>query len=973
MQIRTGYKLYIYKDYPARYIIKNMVGYTKNNFYWKLNRDGNYVNLEYCGTKEYKTPNFRLVTGLERELVREFVSDLNRNMSESSLDFFGSDGFLDRKKTQNILYNPSPHILELILSAGLLKNSEDQNITAIDDVYRPSLQITEKAEAEKFSSSLCCDFVLLGEDNSVVSGNFIAVAQNLLLKDSTLYKTDDLGFYWKEIDTLTTSVAKNDFNVFLSLSLSRFPMLNLQYKSYQTKKSRNIETTPALLFMEIDSYDYLHVRPVAHLQNFPPLFLENEDIITAVTVKDDEKTIYICEIIFPQDACELFRNLIYKNAKKESSKKDAESLVYEEIGRFIIEPVFAQKFFSENILMLSETFLLLETSVLAGYKVKFSMPKIKLSLGKGIDYLSGEATVEFENTSFSFADFMNEYRKNSFIQLADGTKSFPDKRTMNKLDRLLSHIKRPGKSESEADSNIEVSFFDIPLLLRDDSIEVSGAAWEGAKHFFTNYNTINDISCGLQVESSTLRSYQEYGVRWLEYLRQYKMGACLADEMGLGKTVQVIALLRSLKNSNITGTTLILCPKSVVYNWAAEFDKFAPDISYSVHYGQERNIADIIPKKNNSDVFKVVLSTYGTLRRDIEELLETEFLYVILDESQNIKNLTTQTTSAVLSLKSLNRLAMSGTPIENNLNDLYSLFRFLNPDFFGSQKYFLEKYLRPIQDSNDEEALSDLRTRIYPFILRRRKTDVLKDLPPKSEETSFINLDDKHLKIYHRKRLEYKSIIGGIIKKGGFGKSSILIFKALSELRRLATVPEADSTGADYEGPSAKRQYICDMIVELAENGHKCLVFANFLAGVELVSNDLAERGIANLTMTGATHDRMSLVRRFQTDPEIKAFIMTLKTGGTGLNLTAADYIFIMDPWWNSAAEAQAIDRSHRIGQTNPVFCYRLIARDTIEERILELQKRKTDLAGALLSDDAGALKTLSEDDISYLIGDDDE
>jgi SNF2 family DNA or RNA helicase len=252
-------------------------------------------------------------------------------------------------------------------------------------------------------------------------------------------------------------------------------------------------------------------------------------------------------------------------------------------------------------------------------------------------------------------------------------------------------------------------------------------------------------------------------------------------------------------------------------------------------------------------------------------------------------------------------------------------------------------------------------------MLRRLKRDVLKDLPAKTEETAYIELEENHLAVYHRRRQEYKQLIDNIIARGEAAKSQFVIFKALGELRRLASVPEADG---EYAGPSAKRQYLLDRIAELIENNHKCLIFTNFLATVDIVSEDLAGRGIQNLTMTGATVDRQSLVRRFQTDNDVKAFIMTLKTGGTGLNLTAADYIFIMDPWWNSAVENQAIDRSHRIGQQNPVFCYRLIAKDTIEERILELQKRKTDLAGALLTDDPGALKALSPEDVAYLVGD---
>ena len=443
--------------------------------------------------------------------------------------------------------------------------------------------------------------------------------------------------------------------------------------------------------------------------------------------------------------------------------------------------------------------------------------------------------------------------------------------------------------------------------------------------------------------------------------------------MGLGKTIQVIALLRACAGRGEKGLCLILCPKSVVYNWAAELDKFAPSLSYSIHYGAERDIDDLTAANDANDAngtIHIVLSTYATLRRDIEQFLTLEFFYVILDESQNIKNLTSQTTSAVLSLKAKHRLAMSGTPIENNLQDLYSLFRFLNPSFFGSPQNFMAKYLRPIQEDEDEDALAGLKARIYPFILRRLKRDVLKDLPAKTEETAYIDLDDEQLSIYNRRRLEYKNMINGIINKGELSKSSLFIFKALSELRRLASVPEAEG---EYAGPSAKRGYLVEQIVNLAENGHKCLVFANFLAGVEMVSQDLAERGVVNLTMTGATGNRQALIHSFQNDPEIKVFIMTLKTGGTGINLTAADYIFIMDPWWNSAAESQAIDRSHRIGQINPVFCYRLIARNTIEERILELQKRKSDLAGALLSDDIGSLKNLSAEDISFLVEGGDE
>ena len=940
----------------------------KDSFTLILECDNRGPLLRFSGSAG---PDYRRYTGVEREALRMFLTA----RSDAARSFYiGADRFWDEPEdggaakgktakvnTDAVIGDPDDRLVELAVSAGLLRNSAGEPVGLSGGRCQCALQITAQSAAS-FSVSPA----LLDEDGeAVLQDPFDLVSPRLALCRNKLYPIEDIGAHWKDTAAFRVLIKKEDLTSYLSLMFSRFSNIALRYTGggaepgsrqgvWRTRTVHPIIAQPALLFMEIDKYEYLHVRPIAYLRDFPPEFLENEEIITAVKMNEREKVFTAAEIIFPEPSDSIFRTAIAKFARRGAGKAELQKQVYEENGRFIIAPEFAKQFFSECIFDLSAQFVLLETKVLASYKVAFSKPRVRLSLGDGIDYLSGSADVEFEGQRFSFSGFMNEYKRASCITLADGTRSFPDKRVMDKLNRLLSAIKGGG---------VELSFFDLPLLMADDAIEIDGAAWEKARPFFINYNSIETRQGRWGLQNGRLRPYQEYGVRWLDYLREYGMGACLADEMGLGKTIQVIALLRALSAGGETGLCLILCPKSVVYNWAAELDKFAPEIPYIVHYGAERDFKDIAQAR----AFRIVLSTYATLRRDVERFLQLEFLYVILDESQNIKNLSTQISSAVLSLKAQRRLAMSGTPIENNLSDLYSLFRFLNPGFFGSQQQFIAKYLRPIQEENNEDALHDLKARIYPFILRRLKRDVLKELPEKTEETAYIELDREQLALYHRRRMEYKNLIGGIIQKGDFAKSSIVIFKALSELRRLASVPEAEG---EYGGPSAKRQYLVDMISELAQNGHKCLVFANFLAGVELVSQDLAERGIANLTMTGATGNRQALVRSFQTDPDIKAFIMTLKTGGTGINLTAADYIFIMDPWWNSAAEAQAVDRSHRIGQVNPVFCCRLIARGTIEERILELQQRKQDLAGALLSDDAGALKRLNEDDIAFLVGD---
>jgi superfamily II DNA or RNA helicase len=802
-----------------------------------------------------------------------------------------------------------------------------------------------------------------GNPLSLEKKDFFAAAPRLGVYQNRVYPIQDLGGRWPDTDRLSSVLARKDLPAFLSLAFSTFPGLELRYPGWNVKRIRPVRALPALLFMEIDRYGYLHVRPLSFLRGFPPLFLENEEIITAVEMDEEAKTLGIAEVVFPDPPEDAFRSLLFKG-----NRGAAKNQVYEEGGRFIIAPDFARGFLSESILDLTGRFVLLEAQVLGAYKLSFAKPRLRFSLGAGIDYLAGEARVELEGESFSFARFMAEYRNRACITLSDGTRSFPDRQTMERLERLVSRVR--------GDETVELSYFDIPLLLRDEAVEVEGEAWERGREFFEGYNRIAGRKGSWALENGNLRPYQEYGVRWLDYLREHRMGACLADEMGLGKTIQVIALLRSVHEERQktspggSGLCLILCPKSLVYNWAAELDRFGPGLPYSIHYGLGRDAAEL-----EGEGFRIILSTYATLRRDAEEFQKREFLYLILDESQNIKNLSTQTSAAVLGLSAVHRLALSGTPVENNLSELYSLFRFLNPRFFGQEKFFVQRYLKPIQDSGDEEALRDLRLRIYPFMLRRLKRDVLAELPEKTEETAYIELEGAHLAAYHRRRLEYKRMIDGFIAAGDYKKQTFVILKALSELRRLASVPESD---LDYEGaqdlsaaapaPSAKRQYLREIVPEIAENGHKCLIFTNFLAQVELVSGDLNALGIPHLTMTGATSDRQSLVRRFQTDGEIRAFVMTLKTGGAGLNLTAADYIFILDPWWNRAAETQAIDRSHRIGQANPVFCFRLIARDTIEERILELQQRKADLAGALLADDSGVLKTLSPGDVAYLV-----
>jgi SNF2 family DNA or RNA helicase len=399
-------------------------------------------------------------------------------------------------------------------------------------------------------------------------------------------------------------------------------------------------------------------------------------------------------------------------------------------------------------------------------------------------------------------------------------------------------------------------------------------------------------------------------------------------------------------------------PRSLLFNWDKEVRRFAPQLSTYTYYGNTRDQDEAIKSH-------LIFTTYALMRNDIEDWKEKEFLYVILDESQNIKNMQTQASKAVMLLNADNRLALSGTPIENSLAELYSLFRFLNPSMFGSAESFNQQYLLPIQKHNDKTATADLRRKVYPFILRRLKKDVLKELPDKIEQTLYVEMSDEQTKYYEQRRQFFKQAIEQQVAMKGIQQAQFFIFQAMNELRQIATIPEAQTNGRIA---SPKVELLVEQLLDAVANRHKVLVFCNFLHAIELISEKLNEQSIDFVTMTGSTRNRQELVERFQNNSNCKVFLMTLKTGGTGLNLTAADIVFIFDPWWNKAAENQAIDRAHRIGQENKVLSYRLISTGSIEEKIVMLQDQKSELFQNIISDDTASLKDLSQEDINFIL-----
>ncbi len=453
-----------------------------------------------------------------------------------------------------------------------------------------------------------------------------------------------------------------------------------------------------------------------------------------------------------------------------------------------------------------------------------------------------------------------------------------------------------------------------------------------------------------------LRDYQREGLGWMEFLREFGFGGCLADDMGVGKTAQVLAVLESRRG--VHGPSLVVAPKSLMFNWREEAARFTPHLSVLVHTGIARDLARV----GRHDL---ILTTYGTLLRDAPQLAEIEFDYVVLDEAQAVKNATTASAKAVRLLRGAHRLALSGTPVENHLGELWSLFEFLNPGMLGEAKVL--KMAGGLGRNPSPEARQLLAQALRPFILRRTKQQVARELPSKTEQTIYCELEGPQRKHYDELRAHYRNTLLFRVESEGLAKSKMHVLEALLRLRQAAChTGLLDEKQAGQ--PSAKLDTLLEQLEELREEGHKALVFSQFTSLLAIVRQRLDVAGVRYEYLDGATRDRQTRVENFQNDPECKLFLISLKAGGLGLNLTAADYVFLLDPWWNPAVEAQAVDRAHRIGQTKPVFAYRLIARDTVEEKVLELQKTKRELADAILGEDNSLIRDLKKEDLELLL-----
>ena len=448
----------------------------------------------------------------------------------------------------------------------------------------------------------------------------------------------------------------------------------------------------------------------------------------------------------------------------------------------------------------------------------------------------------------------------------------------------------------------------------------------------------------------------------MNFLDDFNFGGVLADDMGLGKSIQIIAFILLQREKVNFNVNLLVVPATLIFNWKAEFQKFAPSLKFTIHHGNQR-----IKKSNKFDQNEVILTSYGTLMSDIHLFKDYVFNYIFLDESQNIRNPETERYKAVKLLQSRNKIAITGTPIENSTFDLFAQFSFACPGLLGNKQYFKDVYLAPVDHFKNDKRTAELQQKIKPFLLRRTKEEVAPELPDKKEIVVFCEMETQQRKMYDQYEKDFREYIENS-NKFDLNKNSMYVLKGLTKLRQICDAPVlADELSQGI--PSAKLEMLIEQITNKAPS-HKILVFSQFVTMLDLIHKELKDRKIQTAYLTGKTTNREAVVREFQENKEVKVFLISLKAGGTGLNLTEADYVYLVDPWWNPAVENQAIDRVHRIGQTKNTLAIRLICPNTIEDKIRILQESKKTIADELITNESGFFKNLSKENLLDLLSD---
>ena len=632
----------------------------------------------------------------------------------------------------------------------------------------------------------------------------------------------------------------------------------------------------------------------------------------------------------------------------------------------IDEPYFylPKKDFLENEWFLKAFEILRENDItIMGFKELKEMnlnshtAKISINIKSGIDWFNTYIKVNYGSQIASVKQLQKAIRKKSkYVMLDDGTMGILPGQWIQKFTEYF----QKGEVIDEIIKTPKSSFLDIASLYEDFLSDTDKAELKFYENQLANFEEIKEVDVP-ETLNGTLRDYQKQGLNWLNFLDDFNFGACLADDMGLGKTIQIIAFILSQRAKRDHNTNLVIVPTSLLFNWQAEVARFAPSINLYINYGNAK-----IKHHKDFDNYEIILTTYGTLLTDIKFLKDYRFNYIFLDESQAIKNPESQRYKAARMLQSRNKIVLTGTPVENNTFDIFGQLSFACPGLLGNKQQFKDLYSIPIDKFDNTERAKELQQKIKPFVLRRTKKQVAKELPDKTEMIIYCEMGEAQRKIYNAYEDELRNFIANK-EEENLSKNSMYVLKGITKLRQICDSPKIIND-QDFKGNiSAKIEVLMEQIDNNASH-HKILVFSQFVTMLDLIREELEIRGVSFEYLTGQTKNRAEVVNEFQNNENVRVFLISLKAGGTGLNLTEADYVYLVDPWWNPAVENQAIDRVYRIGQKKNVIAVRLICPDTLEEKMMKLQADKSKLANDLIKTEGSILKSLSKKELIEIL-----
>lgn len=722
--------------------------------------------------------------------------------------------------------------------------------------------------------------------------------------------------------------------------------LGLEIPQKIKDRIEKIPLTPVLYFNESHG-KYLSLQPRCR---YGTIELLQSDTQEQFFETENGEKILIRDRSYEKEFVEFIRSL-HPSFKSQTMKDDFVLTIDEAIKNMWFVHI-THKLQDQNITMMG-------INDLNHIKINPAKPKWEMNVSSGIDWFDLKINIKWGDQTLPLREVRRAImNKQNFIVLGDGSFGMLP-------EEWLTHYQNMFKFGVESDEGLKISkkHFNIIELLIDqiDDKEIQREIAEKKARLLN----IENVSTQPIPDSirATLRPYQENGYKWMQVLDEVSWGGCLADDMGLGKTLQTITFLAYIKEKYHHPTSLIVCPTSLLYNWENEIRKFAPDLSYHIYYGQGRELP-----VGEFNTFDLIITSYGIVRNDIERLTEMSWEYVILDESQAIKNPDAMTTKAMQLLKSRNRFILSGTPLQNNTFDIFAQFNFINPGLLGNKDIFRREFAGPIDKGENPDAGLWLRQMIKPFMLRRTKSEVAPDLPEKTETILWCQMDKSQQAMYDEYKNHYRNALMERIEKDGMGKSGMYILEGLLRLRQICDDPRLTP---QTESTVRKGVKIKELLREINENmgNHKMLVFSQFTEMLALIRSELDEQNISYGYLDGSTsaRERQEQVDVFQNENTHHVFLISLKAGGVGLNLTAAEYVYLVDPWWNPAVEQQAIDRTHRIGQKNNIFAYKMICKGTVEEKIIQLQEKKLSLSRELIHDDNAFFKNLTADDIRFL------